>query len=113
MWKAKHLDLSDTNHQLPIANIKRVNWPQSRYMPGVNERRITKVNDPMSTWPHVSECVSHQGGSISGDVEETRAHICHKYHKLYLQRNFGTFCHNFRAFMWRKIEPKGTFVEKK
>ena len=53
IWKAKHLDLPDTNYQLPIANIKRVNWPQSRYMPGVNERRITKVNDPMSTWPHV------------------------------------------------------------
>ena len=53
MWKAKHLDLSDTNHQLPIANIKRVNWPQSRYTPGVNERQITKVNDPMSTWQHV------------------------------------------------------------
>ena len=52
MWKAKHLDLSDTNHQLPIANIKRVIWPQSRYTPGVNERQITKVNDPMSTWPH-------------------------------------------------------------
>ena len=25
----------------------------------------------MSTWPHVSEYVSHQGGSNSGDVEET------------------------------------------
>ena len=23
------------------------------------------------------------------------------------------FCHNLRAFMWRKIEPKSTFVEKK
>ena len=22
------------------------------------------------------------------------------------------FCHNLRAFMWRKIEPKSTFVEK-
>ena len=28
-------------------------------------------------------------------------------------RNFGKFCHNLRGFMWRKIEPKGTFVEKK
>ena len=27
-----------------------------------------------------------------------------------LSRNF---CNNLRAFMWRKIEPKGTFVEKK
>ena len=27
-------------------------------------------------------------------------------------RNFGKFCHNLRAFMWRKIEPKSTFVEK-
>ena len=55
-----------------------------------------------------------------------RAHICHKYHKLYLWRknchvekfgeildkfweiwgNFGRFCHNLHAFMWRKIEPK-------
>ena len=26
---------------------------------------------------------------------------------------FGRFCHNLRAFMWRKIEPKNTFVEKK
>ena len=60
----------------------------------------------------------------------TRAHICHKYHKLYLWRknchvekflgNFGKFwrnfgeilekfCHNFRAFMWRKIKPKKYF----
>ena len=28
-------------------------------------------------------------------------------------RNFGKFCHNLRAFMWRKIEPKSTFVENK
>ena len=28
-----------------------------------------------------------------------------------LSRNL--FCHNLRAFMWRKIEPKSTFVEKK
>ena len=28
-------------------------------------------------------------------------------------RNFGKFCHNLRALMWRKIEPKSTFVEKK
>ena len=27
--------------------------------------------------------------------------------------NFGKFCHNLHAFMWRKIEPKSTFVEKK
>ena len=27
-----------------------------------------------------------------------------------LSRNL--FCHNLRAFMWRKIEPKSTFVEK-
>ena len=27
-------------------------------------------------------------------------------------RNLGKFCHNFRTFMWRKIEPKSTFVEK-
>ena len=26
-----------------------------------------------------------------------------------LSRNF---CHNLRAFMWRKIEPKSTYVEK-
>ena len=25
----------------------------------------------------------------------------------------GKFCHNLRVFMWRKIEPKSTFVEKK
>ena len=67
-----------------------------------------------------------------------RAHICHIYHKLYcgekivmwrnvgnfgklwryfgkfweILGNFGRFCHNLRAFMWRKIESK-TFVEKK
>ena len=23
------------------------------------------------------------------------------------------FCHSLRTFMWRKIEPKSTFVEKK
>ena len=34
----------------------------------------------------------------------TRAHICHKYHKIL--ENFGRFCYNLRAFMWRKIEPK-------
>ena len=28
-----------------------------------------------------------------------------------LSRNL--FCHNLRAFMWRKIEHKSTFVEKK
>ena len=28
-----------------------------------------------------------------------------------LSRNL--FCHNLRAFMWRKIEPKSTFVQKK
>ena len=69
-------------------------------------------------------------------MEASRAHICHKYHKLYLWRrnchvekfweifgkiweifrNFGKyweslgdvgrFCHTLRAFMWRKIEPK-------
>ena len=33
-----------------------------------------------------------------------RCHIC----KIY-----AIFCHNLRAFMWRKIEPKTTFVEKK
>ena len=27
--------------------------------------------------------------------------------------NFENFCHNLRVFMWRKIEPKSTFVEKK
>ena len=27
-------------------------------------------------------------------------------------RKFGKFCHSLRAFMWRKIEPKGSFVEK-
>ena len=27
--------------------------------------------------------------------------------------NVGKFCHNLCAFMWRKIEPKSTFVEKK
>ena len=26
--------------------------------------------------------------------------------------NFGRFCHNLRAFMWRKIKPKSTFVVK-
>ena len=51
-----------------------------------------------------------------------RAHICQKYHKLYLWTknchvakfweilekfgeiwgNLGRFCHNLRAFMWRK-----------
>ena len=25
--------------------------------------------------------------------------------------NFDRFCHNLRAFMWRKIEPKSTFLE--
>ena len=33
-----------------------------------------------------------------------RRHICH---------NLCNFCHNLGAFMWRKIEPKSTFVEKK
>ena len=28
-------------------------------------------------------------------------------------RNFGKFCHNLRAFIWGKIEPKSTFLEKK
>ena len=28
-------------------------------------------------------------------------------------RNFGKFWHNLGAFIWRKIEPKRTFVEKK
>ena len=28
-------------------------------------------------------------------------------------QNLCNFCHNLRAFMWRKIEPKSTFVEKK
>ena len=27
--------------------------------------------------------------------------------------NVGKFCYNLCAFMWRKIEPKSTFVEKK
>ena len=26
--------------------------------------------------------------------------------KIVMWRNFGRFCHNLRAFMWRKIEPK-------
>ena len=30
-----------------------------------------------------------------------------------LLRNFGKFCHNLRVFVWRKIKPKSTFVEKK
>ena len=33
-----------------------------------------------------------------------RRHIC----KIY-----AIFCHNLRAFTWRKIEPKSSFVEKK
>ena len=68
-----------------------------------------------------------------------RAHVCHEYHELYswrknchvekfweilekfwrnfgkfgeILRNLGKFCHNFRTFMWRKIEPISTFVEK-
>ena len=58
-------------------------------------------------------CIQCHSRSVS------RAHICHKYHKLYLWRknchvekfwemlrNFGRFCHNLRAFIWRKIEPK-------
>ena len=28
-------------------------------------------------------------------------------------RIFGKFCHNLCAFIWRKFEPKSTFVEKK
>ena len=28
-------------------------------------------------------------------------------------QNLCNFCHNLRAFMWRRIEPKSTFVEKK
>ena len=55
----------------------------------------------------------------------SRAHICHKYHKLYLWRkivmlrnfgeilgHFGTFCHNLRDSCGKKLSPKSTFVEK-
>ena len=31
----------------------------------------------------------------------------------YILGNLGNFCRNLGAFMWRKIEPKSTFVEKK
>ena len=32
---------------------------------------------------------------------------------LFFTMFVAKFCHNLRAFMWRKIEPKSTFVEKK
>ena len=36
-----------------------------------------------------------------------------KFGKIWeILRNLGKFCHNFRTFMWRKIEPISTFVEK-
>ena len=63
-----------------------------------------------SEWGSGYEPLLRMGGGI-------RAHICHKYHKLYLWkkivmwrnfgkfweilRNFGKFCHNLRAFMWK------------
>ena len=36
-----------------------------------------------------------------------RRHICKMFAIFFI------ICHNIRAFMWRKIEPKSTFVEKK
>ena len=79
--------------------------------------------------PSVFSRMPHQSCSqISGWRESWgRAHICQKYHKLYLWRknchvekfwgnmgNFGRFCHNLRALSrGEKLSPKSTFVEKK
>ena len=33
--------------------------------------------------------------------------------RRHIWKNCAFFCHNLRAFMWRNIEPKSTFLEKK
>ena len=74
------------------------------------------------SWQVLFRRISLQINLWPASKEAGRAHICHKYHKLYLWRKivmwrnfgkfweilrlFGRFCHNLRAFMWRKIEPK-------
>ena len=51
------------------------------------------------------------------DVEKSE--ILHKWHVCDVEnvaiyaKFMQLFCQNLRAFMWRKIEPKSTFVEKK
>ena len=45
---------------------------------------------------------------------EFYCNLCHFFAKSVIHCLFcrEIFCHNLRAFMWRKIEPKSTFVEK-
>ena len=57
----------------------------------------------------------HNCGEISAQLIGFYCNSCRFVAKsvihAVLSRNL--FCHNLRAFMWRKIEPKNTFVEKK
>ena len=50
------------------------------------------------------------GGEILGNFGEILGNFENFWE---FSGNFGKFCHNLRTFMWRKIEPKSTLVEKK
>ena len=50
--------------------------------------------------------VLHPLCQLLSKLSVNRAHICHKYHILYLWRKNCHVCHNLRAFMWRKMEAK-------
>ena len=49
-------------------------------------------------------------GEISVQLMGFYCNLCRFVAKSVLSHNF---CHNLRTFLWRKIEPKSTFVEKK
>ena len=55
-------------------------------------------------------CTNKQCVQLMGFYCNLKCFVAKSVIHAVLSRNF---CHNLRAFMWRKIEPKSTFVEKK
>ena len=47
------------------------------------------------------------------DVEKSEIFLHKNKPVIHAVLSRNLFCHNLRAFMWGKIEPKSTFVEKK
>ena len=63
---------------------------------------------------HIWRRFLHHTHAICGEFQISPHLSCGDIWKLgHICKIYSIFWHNLRAFMWRKIEPKSTFVEKK
>ena len=80
----------------------------SMYMTIVGKLKISPLVEKFQMSPHDKnkQCVQ-----LTGFYCNLCCFVAKSFIHAVLSRNL--FCHNLRAFMWRKIEPKSTFVKKK